>query len=57
MMIACTKSEDDVYPAAANKLKNIELGEAIYLLMPDENNELIGWSYQSNNKIIYWIVI
>ena len=55
MTIACTKSEEDVYPAAANKLKNIELGEAIYLLMPDENNGHIEWSYQSNNKIIYWI--
>jgi len=53
-MSACTKS-DDVYPASANKLKNIELGEAIYMLMPDENIKFIEWSYQSNNKTIHWI--
>jgi len=52
---ACTNSADDVYPSAANKLKNIELGEAIYMLMPDENIKSIEWSYLSNNKAIQWI--
>ena len=45
----------NVYPASVSKLKNIELGEAIFLLMPDKSTKFIQWSFQSNNDKILWI--
>lgn len=51
---SCSKKVN-VYPSAASKLKNIELGEAIYMLMPDEDTKFLQWSHQSNNENIFWL--
>jgi hypothetical protein len=36
-----------------NSYRSFELGEAIFLLMPDKNMERIGWDFRSNAPVLW----
>lgn len=53
-LLGCADKEE-VYPSAAQKLKPLELGQAIYLFMPNQGMRHIDWSYLSDSKSIVWL--
>ena len=46
--------DSDIYPLSAKKLKPIELGQAILMLMPPVNMDSVNWTYQQNSPDIVW---
>jgi len=54
LLLSCSKQEG-VYPSVAGNLDPIELGQAIFMFIPNEGISHIGWSYLSNSKKIFWL--
>lgn len=44
---------ESVYPKAAEKIKPLELGEAILLFMPENSSESIKWDFRENSAIAW----
>lgn len=43
----------DVYPAKANQLKQVELGQAVLLFMPPQNSQFVDWAFQANGPVVW----
>lgn len=46
---------NDVFPKTAAKLKPIELGTLILLLMPNQNEQQVEWDVESENPSLGWV--
>ena len=55
LLLASCSKQAEVYPKAASNLKEMELGQAIYMLMPSVSSGHIGWSYLSDSNKVFWL--